>query len=134
LRGADKAVCAAVLCVICGLSAGCADAANTAAHSVVHMALEKSGPKRFCAYEISAPTAAETAAVSHYWTRVARSAVRTVNEGKMTVTVPKVHLTPAQRRALHLAEWAERAFDPKPKLVCVQVPSGRPHSPAGAGT
>jgi hypothetical protein len=133
LRVVGKAACAVMLCGICVFSAGCADAASTAAHSVVHMALEKSDSKRFCAYEISAPTAAEATAISHYWTRLARSAVRTVSEGKMAVTVPKAHLTQAQRRALRLAERAERALAPKPRLVCVQIPAGRPRSPASAG-
>lgn len=40
----------------------------------------------------------------------------------MAVPVPRKHLTPAQRRALRLAEWAERALAPKPRLVCVRAP------------
>lgn len=96
------------------------------------MAAEKSDSERFCAYEISTPTAAEARAIGHYWTRLARSAVRVVSQGKMTVTVPKEHLTRSQRRALRLAEWAERAFSPKPRLVCIQLP-GRQALPRGGG-
>jgi hypothetical protein len=81
--------------------------------------------KRFCAYEIFTPTAAEVREISRYWTPLARSAVRVVSRGKMTVTVPKEHLTLSQGRALRLAEWAERAFSPKPRLVCVQLPIRR---------
>jgi hypothetical protein len=132
LRGIGKATCVATLCVMCGFSAGCADAASTAAHSAVHVALEKSESKRFCAYEMSTPTTAEIMAINHYWTPLARSAVKVVSQGKMAVTVPKAHLTRSQRRALRLAEWAGRAFSPKPRLVCVQIPPGGAHSPVGA--
>jgi hypothetical protein len=50
------------------------------------------------------------------------------------VTVPKEHLTASQRRALRLAEWAQRAFLPKPKLVCLHIPArGAPlHADASA--
>jgi hypothetical protein len=140
LRGLGRTVCAAALCVICGFGAGCADAANTAARPFpAHVAVEKSKSERFCAYEISLPTAADARAINRYWTRLARSAVRVVSQGKMTVTVPKEHLTRSQRRALRLAEWAERAFSPKPRLVCIRLPGRQalPHSGdpprAGAG-
>lgn len=133
MRCVSKVTCAALACVICGFSAGCADAATTPVLSAAHVAVVKSDSKRFCAYEISTPTTAEVIAIDHYWTPLARSATKVVSQGKMAVTVPKVHLTRSQRRALRLAEWAERAFSPKPKLVCVQIPQGVPHSPAGAG-
>jgi hypothetical protein len=138
LRGVGTVACAAALSVICGLGAGCAHAARTATQPLtVHVAVEKGDSKRFCAYEIFTPTAAEAGAIGRYWTPLARSAVRVVSQGKMTVTVPKEHLTRSQRRALRLAEWADRAFTPKPRLVCVQlaVPrQGRPRSggPRGA--
>ena len=74
---------------------------------------------------------AQADAVNRYWTPLARSAVRTVSKGKMSVTVPKQHLTSPQRRALQLAEWAERAFLPKPTLVCVHIPA--PGAPSHAG-
>lgn len=105
---------------------------DATAHAMLHMAVNKSSPKRFCAYEISVPTAAEDAAINHYWTPQARSAIKIVSEGKMAVPVPKAHLTQAQRRALRRAEWAEREFSPKPRLVCVHIPSGRSSAPAGA--
>jgi hypothetical protein len=133
LRGLGKAVCAAALCVICGFGAGCADAASTTARPFpAHVAVEKSKSERFCAYEISVPTNADARAISRYWTRLARSAVRVVSEGKMTVTVPKEHLTRSQRRALRLAEWAERAFSPKPRLVCIRLP-GQQAPPRSGG-
>jgi hypothetical protein len=121
LRGVGKAACAAMLCVICGFGAGCADAVNTVGHSAIHVALEKTDSKRFCAYEISPPNAAEATVINHYWTPLARSALRVVSEGKMAITVPKVHLTRSQRHALRLAEWADHAFSPKPRLICVHV-------------
>jgi hypothetical protein len=125
-----KAAGIALLCIICGFAAGCADAVDAAAHAVVHVAAEKSSPKQFCAYELTVPTTAQAASVNHYWTPLARSAMRTVSQGKMTVTVPKQHLTPPQRRALRLALWAERAFLPRPKLVClhIHVPRARSHA------
>jgi len=52
----------------------------------------------------------------------------TVSEGKMAVLVPRKHLTPSQRRALRLAERAERALAPKPRLVCVRLPQVRPRA------
>jgi hypothetical protein len=52
----------------------------------------------------------------------------------MTVTVPREHLTSSQRRALRLAEWAQRAFLPKPKLVCLHIPARGAPSHAGAAT
>jgi hypothetical protein len=132
LRIIGKATSIALLCVICGFAAGCADAVDAAAHAVAHVAAAKSTSKRFCAYELSVPTSAQADAVNRYWTPLARSAVRTVSQGKMAVTVPREHLTPSQRRALRLAEWAERAFLPKPKLVCVHIPARGAPSHAGA--
>lgn len=134
MRIIGKVTCAALLCIICGFTAGCADAVDAAAHAVVHVAAEKSSSKRFCAYELSVPTTAQTTVVNHYWTPLARSAMRTVSQGKMTVTVPKEHLTPSQRRALRLAEWAERAFLPRPRLVCLHIPARAAPSHAGAAT
>jgi hypothetical protein len=133
-RGFGAAACAAVLGIICGFGAGCADAANTATLPLaIHVATGKGDFKRFCAYEIFTPTAAEVKEIGSYWTPLARSAVRVVSRGKMTVTVPKEHLTLPQRRALRLAEWAERAFSPKPRLVCVQIPVRRQGRPRGGG-
>jgi hypothetical protein len=132
LRMSGRAMSIALLCIICGFAAGCGGAIDAAAHSVAHVAAAKSGPKRFCAYELSVPSTAQADAVNHYWTPLARSAVRTVSQGKMAVTVPKEHLTPPQRRALRLAEWAERAFLPKPELVCVHIPARGARSHAGA--
>lgn len=129
-----KAASIALLCSICAFAAGCADAVDAAAHAVVHVAAEKGSPGRFCAYELSVPTTAQVAAIDHYWTPLARSAMRTVSKGKMTVAVPKQHLTPPQRRALRLAEWAERAFSPKPKLVCVHIPGRGSPSHLGSVT
>jgi len=130
----SRTVCAA-LCVACGLAVlctGCAATARLASHSsAVEVRAASSpvevraAPKRFCAYEIATPTAAEIAAINRYWTPLARSAVRYVSEGKMLVPVPKKHLTPAQRQALHRAEWAWRTYSPKPRLVCEQMPAGR---------
>ncbi len=113
-----------MLCVICGFTAGCADAASNAPHSAAHVAAANINSKRFCAYQISAPTTTQNAAINHYWTPLARSATKVVSQGKMAVAVPRGHLTREQRRALRLAEWAERRFAPKPKLVCVQIRSG----------
>ena len=134
LRLIGKAAGIALLCIICGFAAGCAGAVDAAAHAVVHVAAEKSSPKRFCAYELSTPTTAQAASVNHYWTPLARSAMRTVSQGKMTVTVPKEHLTPSQRQALRLAEWAERAFLPKPKLVCLNIHARGVRSHAGTSS
>jgi hypothetical protein len=132
LRIIGKATSIALLCIVCGFTAGCADAVDAAAHAVAHVAAAKSTSKRFCAYELSAPSSAQADAVNHYWTPLARSAVRTVSQGKMAVTVPREHLTLSQRRALRLAEWAERAFLPKPKLICVHIPGRGAPSRAGA--
>jgi hypothetical protein len=132
LRIIGKATSIALLCIACGLTAGCADAVDAAAHAVAHVAAAKSTSKRFCAYELSVPNSAQADAVNHYWTPLARSAVRTVSQGKMAVTVPREHLTQPQRRALRLAEWAERAFLPKPKLICVRIPARGAPSHAGA--
>jgi hypothetical protein len=123
-------VCAAMLRVVCALmvclTAGCT-AASASASLASRSSSEavKTAPSRFCAYEIRTPTSAEIAAINRYWTPLARSAVRLVSRGKMLVEAPKRHLTPAQRRALRRAEWAWRAFSPKPKLVCLRLPSGR---------
>jgi hypothetical protein len=134
LRGFSTAACAAVLGVICGFGAGCADAANTATRPLaIHVTTDKGDSKRFCAYEIFTPTAAEVREISRYWTPLARSAMRVVSRGKMTVTVPKEHLTLSQRQALRLAEWAERAYSPKPRLVCVQLPARRQARPRSGG-
>ena len=85
--------------------------------------MAKPATQRFCADEILTPTPAQIAAINRYWTPLARSALTVVSEGKMAVSVPKKHLTPAQRSALRRAEWAGQAFGPKPRLVCVQVPA-----------
>ena len=123
-----RVVCAAMLSVVCGLmvclTAGCtAASASVASRSSPESA--KTAPGRFCAYQIRSPTAAEIAAINRYWTPLARSAVRMVSRGKMLVEAPKRHLSPAQRRALRRAEWAWRAFAPKPRLVCLRLPSGQ---------
>jgi hypothetical protein len=132
LRIIGKATSIALLCIMCAFTAGCADAVDAAAHAVAHVAAAKSSPKRFCAYELSVPSSAQADAVNHYWTPLARSAMRTVSQGKMSVRVPKEHLSASQRRALRLAEWAERAFLPKPKLVCLHIPARGAPSHAGA--
>jgi len=135
LRIIGKATSIALLCIICGFTAGCADAVDATAHAVAHVAAARSSSKRFCAYELTVPSTAQADAVNHYWTPLARSAVRTVSQGKMAVTVPKEHLTTPQRRALRLAEWAQRAFLPKPKLVCVHIPvRGSPSHPGAAAS
>jgi hypothetical protein len=133
LHGVSKATCAAILSIICGFTAGCADAANNASHSPAHVAAAHINSRRFCAYQISAATTEQDAAINHYWTPLARSAVKIVDQGKMAVTVPKQHLTRSQRRALRLAEWADQTFAPKPKLICVQIPpNGKPASSSAA--
>jgi hypothetical protein len=125
-----RIVCAAMLSVVCALmvclTAGCT-AASASASLASRSSSEavKTAPSRFCAYEIRTPTSAEIAAINRYWTPLARSAVRLVSRGKMLVEAPKRHLTRAQRQALRRAEWAWRAFSPKPKLVCLRLPSGR---------
>jgi hypothetical protein len=130
LHGVSKATCAAILSVIGGFAAGCANTADNASHAAAHAAADLINSEHFCAYEISAETAGQDAAINHYWTPLARSAIKIVNQGKMAVTVPKQHLTRSQRRALRLAEWADRAFAPKPELICVQISPGS--TPAAA--
>ena len=134
MHGVSKAACAAILSVMCGFTAGCAGAADNASHSPAHVAAEHINPGRFCAYQISAATTAQDAEINHYWTPLARSAIKIVDQGKMAVTVPRQHLTRSQRRALRLAEWANQTFAPKPKLVCVHIPPNSTPSSAGAPT
>jgi len=130
LRSAGGAIGAGMLSIACGLAAGCGVAGATASHSAVVAARAKVKTHRFCADVISAATAAEQATIDRYWTPLARSALTVVSQGKMSVPVPKKHLTRAQRRALQRAEWAERAFGPKPRLECVQYPrAGFPPAP-----
>jgi hypothetical protein len=119
LHGVSKATCAAILSVIGRFAAGCANTADNASHAAAHVAAEHINSERFCAYEISAATTVQDA-----------GAIKIVNQGKMAVTVPKQHLTRSQRRALRLAEWADRAFAPKPKLICAQISPGS--TPAAA--
>jgi hypothetical protein len=119
-----------MLCLICGSAAGCA-AASATENAPVHATVKRAESKRFCAYEISPPDAAQAARISRYWTPLARSALRDVSHGKMVVTVPKARLSPGQRRALRLAERADRAFAPRPKLICRQLPdAGGRRAPA----
>jgi hypothetical protein len=138
LRATNGAVGAAMLGVACAVTmcAGCGTPAATASHPArqaqvtylvtpARIAVASGRPRHFCAYRIATPTAAEQAAVNRYWTPLARSALRTVSQGKMSVSVPKRHLSPAQRQALGRAEWAQRAFSPRPRLFCEQVPSGK---------
>jgi hypothetical protein len=128
VQSTARIVCAAMLSVACGLmlclTAGCTAASASLASRFSPDAV-KTVPSRFCAYEIHAPTAAEIAAINRYWTPLARSAVRLVSRGKMLVEAPKQHLSPAQRQALRRAEWAWRAFAPKPRLVCLRLPTGQ---------
>ena len=128
MQSTARIVCAAALSVVCGLvvcliPGRTAASASLASRSSVEAA--KAAPSRFCAYEIRTPTAAEIAAINRYWTPLARSAVRLVSRGKMLVETPKRHLSPAQRQALRRAEWAWRAFAPKPRLVCLRLPAGQ---------
>jgi hypothetical protein len=106
------------------LTAGCT-AASASPQSRSSREAVPTAPSQFCAYEIRTPTPAEIAEINRYWTPLARSAVRLVSRGKMLVEAPKRHLSPAQRRALRRAEWAWRAFAPKPRLGCLRVPTGR---------
>jgi hypothetical protein len=115
-------VCGLMLCLTAGCTAASASASLASRSSSEAV---KTAPGRFCAYEIRTPTSAEIAAINRYWTPLARSALRLVSRGKMLVEAPKRHLTPAQRQALRRAEWAWRAFSPKPKLMCLRLPSGR---------
>jgi hypothetical protein len=141
LRAAIGAVGAAMLGATCAVTmcAGCAAPASTASHSAhqaqvthlvtpAHIAVATGRPRHFCAYRIDTPTAAEQVAINRYWTPLARSALTMASQGKMWVSVPKRHLSPAQHQALRRAEWAERIFSPKPRLACAHLPSGRaPH-------
>jgi hypothetical protein len=124
LHATGRRARAGLLSLACGLAAlgaGCGTEASLASGSSPVAA--EAAPHEFCAYEIAAPTGAEIAAINRYWTPLARSAVMFVSRGKMLVPVPRKHLNPAQRRALRRAEWAWRAFSPKPELVC--SPAGR---------
>ena len=112
--------CGLIVCLTAGSTAASASLAPRSSPEVV-----KTTPSRFCAYEIRTPTPAEIAAINRYWTPLARSAVRLVSRGKMLVEAPKRLLRPAQRQALRRAEWAWRAFSPKPRLVCLRLPTGR---------
>jgi hypothetical protein len=135
VRSTGRVVCAAMLSIACGLmvclTAGCT-AASASPPSRSSREAVQTAPSRFCAYEIRTPTPAEIAAINRYWTPLARSAVRLVSRGKMLVEAPKPHLSPAQRRALRQAEWAWRTFAPKPRLVCLRVPTGRGGRLSGA--
>jgi hypothetical protein len=124
LRNAAGLIGAGILSAACALAAGCGAAGSTAPHAAVVAATHRTGTHRFCVDEIATPTATELARINRYWTPLARSALTVVSEGKMSVAVPKKHLTGAQRRALRLAEWAERTFSPKPKVVCEPLPAG----------
>ena len=128
MQSTARILCAAMLSVVCGLmvclTAGCTAASASLAPRSSPEAV-KTAPSRFCAYEIRAPTAAEIATINRYWTPLARSAVRLVSRGKMLVEAPKRHLSPAQRGALRRAEWAWRAFAPKPRLVCLRLPASQ---------
>jgi len=113
------------LAMVCAVTAGCGAGAGTraaATRPAGHAAT--AGVRRFCADEVTAPTPSEEAAIDRYWTPLARSAIALVSRGKMTVSVPKQHLRPAQELALQRLEWAERTFTPKPRLVCEQLPGG----------
>jgi hypothetical protein len=143
LRSAGGPIGAGILSVACGLTTGCGVPGATSPHSAVAATSPETKTQRFCIDEFVAPTAAEQAAINRYWTPLARSALTFVSQGKMEVQVPKKHLTPAQRRALRLAEWAERKFGPKPRQKCQQVPAGgvpasapavAPQAGASAGT
>ena len=124
LRGAGGIIGTGMLAVACALAVGCGTVGSTAPKAAVVAVRHKAKSHRFCVDEVTEPTAAELAKINRYWTPLARSALTMVSKGKMTVTVPKKHLTRAQRRALNLAYWAERTFSPKPKLVCERVTSG----------
>jgi hypothetical protein len=133
LRSAGGTIGAGMLVVACALAGGCGAIGSSGPHAAIVAAKHKGKvvtarhkpkPQRFCADEVTEPTAAELAKINRYWTPLARSALTTVNQGKMSVEVPKKHLTRAQRRALNLAYWAEWKFSPKPKVVCGPVPRG----------
>jgi len=131
VRGTSAVARAAMLSAACTAVAACAGygvaAAGTSAFAA-HPAAAHATPTRYCAYEIATPTAAEVAAIERYWTPVARSAVAYVSQGKMIIAVPKRRLTRPQRLALRRLRWAERAFPPRPRLVCEQL------APGGAAT
>jgi hypothetical protein len=128
VQSTGRIVCAAMLSIACGLVV-CLTAGGTAASASVAWRSSpeaaNTAPSRFCAYAIRTPTSAEIATINRYWTPLARSAVRLISRGKMLVEAPKRHLSRAQRQALRQAEWAWRAFAPKPRLVCLRVPMGR---------
>jgi hypothetical protein len=122
LRIAGGIIGTGILAVACALAGGCGTVgSSTASHRAVVTVRHKARSHRFCVDELTEPTAAELAKINRYWTPLARSALTKVSQGKMLVTVPKKHLTPAQRRALNLAYRAEKEFSPKPKVVCEQV-------------
>jgi len=123
LPGPGSVIRAATLSVGCGLAAGCAVTGGGALHAAAKVVATRPATQRFCADQILTPTPAQIAAINRYWTPLARSALTVVSEGKMAVSVPKKHLTPAQRSALRRAEWAWQAFGPKPRLVCVRIPA-----------
>jgi uncharacterized membrane protein len=140
-HGISGAVCAGMLSIACGLAAGCAVPGSNPLHTAAKVAPAKPATQRYCAVEINTPTPAEIAAINRYWTPLARSAVTVVDQGKMAVSVPKKDLSPAQRSALHRAEWAWQAFGPKPRLVCERIstsgvstgaPAVAPKAPAQA--
>jgi hypothetical protein len=127
-----SAVCGLMICLTAGCTAASASLAPRSSGS--SPVAVKIVPSRFCVYEIRTPTAAEIAAINRYWTPLARSALRLVSRGKMLVEVPKRDLSPAQWRALRRAEWAWRAFAPRPRLVCLRLPAGRGgRRPSSAG-
>lgn len=124
LRGRSVTAYAAMLGVACGLAAvltGCTDTTGPASGQAAHAAA-KTAPRRYCADEITTLTAAEQEAINRYWTPLARSALVLVSRSKMTIRVPRQHLSGAQRQALQRAERAERTFSPKPKLICGRLP------------
>jgi hypothetical protein len=134
LRRAGNAIGTGLLIGACGLAAGCGVPGTSARHFRVVAANAKTAAHRFCVEELTAATPAQEAAVSRYWTALARSALTVASQGKMEVPVPKKHLTLAQRHALERAEWAERTFGPKPKLECEQTAPARlpPSAPAAS--
>lgn len=86
------------------LIAGCAGA------TVTRQADAGPARARFCAVEVSPPTAAQEKALRRFWTPLARSAFVVVTQGKMSYLVPRKRLTPAQRRAVRRVEAAERRY------------------------
>jgi hypothetical protein len=130
LRNTGSAIGTGLVIGVCVLAAGCGVPGSGASHPRVVGANANTAARRFCVEELAAATAAEQAALEHYWTPLARSALTLASQGKMQVPVPKKHVTRAQRRALERAEWAERTFGPKPKLECEQITAGGP--PASA--